>query len=282
MYISHLHALLTFVLDMVARKKTAEGPKRKSSESLGVERKKMKRITPVPLDQPSVSVAAPGSNAASPTVTKSKKESKKENGDIVKASFMPLDTTADLKSVSKREKKRKVIPVSNYADKSAVIYVGRIPHGFYEDQMRGFFSQFGDIKRLRLSRNKTTGKSKHYAFIEFESPEVAPIVAEAMHNYLLLESMLQVKVVPVDKLKPSMWVGANKTFKTIEWQKLERERHNRVRTPKEHSRHLALLVKKDQKRRKKLQAAGIDYDYPELESLIPLSSKKITFTDGDE
>lgn len=146
----------------------------------------------------------------------------------------------------------------------------------------GFFSQFGDIKRLRLSRNKTTGKSKHYAFIEFESPEVAPIVAEAMHNYLLLESMLQVKVVPVDKLKPSMWVGANKTFKTIEWQKLERERHNRVRTPKEHSRHLALLVKKDQKRRKKLQAAGIDYDYPELESLIPLSSKKITFTDGDE
>lgn len=58
--------------------------------------------------------------------------------------------------------------------------------------------------------------------------QVAPIVAEAMHNYLLFESMLQVKVVPVEKLKPSMWVGANKTFKKIEWQRLERERHNRV------------------------------------------------------
>ena len=37
-----------------------------------------------------------------------------------------------------------------------------------------------------------------------------------------------------------------------------------MRTPKEQSRHLGLLVKKDQKRRTKLQAAGIDYDYPEL------------------
>jgi nucleolar protein 15 len=204
--------------------------------------------------------------------------------DVVKAAFMPLDTAADQNLAKRAKKKSKVIPVSSAtgSGKSAVIYVGRIPHGFYEDQMRGFFSQFGDIKRLRLSRNKKTGKSKHYAFIEFESPEVAPIVAEAMHNYLLFESMLQVKVVPVEKLKPSMWVGANKPFKTIEWQKLAREKHNRVRTPKEQSRQLGLLVKKDQKRRKKLQDAGIDYDYPELKAIIPATSKKTTFTDNDD
>ena len=41
------------------------------------------------------------------------------------------------------------------------IYVGRIPHGFYEPQMRAYFSQFGEISRLRLSRNKLTGKPKH-------------------------------------------------------------------------------------------------------------------------
>jgi len=38
--------------------------------------------------------------------------------------------------------------------KTGVVYLGRIPHGFYEDQIRGFLSQFGDITRLRLSRNK--------------------------------------------------------------------------------------------------------------------------------
>lgn len=35
-----------------------------------------------------------------------------------------------------------------------VIYLGHIPHGFYEDEIRGFFSQFGTINKVRLSRSK--------------------------------------------------------------------------------------------------------------------------------
>jgi len=35
-----------------------------------------------------------------------------------------------------------------------VVYVGRIPHGFYEKEMREYFSQFGKINKLKLSRNK--------------------------------------------------------------------------------------------------------------------------------
>jgi RNA recognition motif-containing protein len=38
-----------------------------------------------------------------------------------------------------------------------VIYLGRVPHGFYEAQMKAYFSQFGDVTRLRLSRNKKVG-----------------------------------------------------------------------------------------------------------------------------
>ena len=35
-----------------------------------------------------------------------------------------------------------------------VLYIGRIPHGFYEDQMKEYFSQFGNVTRLRIARNK--------------------------------------------------------------------------------------------------------------------------------
>lgn len=35
-----------------------------------------------------------------------------------------------------------------------MIYLGRIPHGFFEAQMRAYFAQFGTVTRLRLSRNK--------------------------------------------------------------------------------------------------------------------------------
>jgi nucleolar protein 15 len=57
--------------------------------------------------------------------------------------------------------------------------------------MRAYFGQFGNVTRLRLSRNKKTGKSKHYAFVEFADAEVAKIVAETMHNYLLFGHLLQ-------------------------------------------------------------------------------------------
>ena len=42
-----------------------------------------------------------------------------------------------------------------------VIYLGHIPHGFYEDQIQGFFSQFGTVNKVRLSRSKKVGDSDH-------------------------------------------------------------------------------------------------------------------------
>ena len=52
------------------------------------------------------------------------------------------------------------------------------------------FSQFGDVSKLRLSRNKKTGRSRHYAFIEFADRHVAAVVAETMDGYLLCNKLL--------------------------------------------------------------------------------------------
>jgi hypothetical protein len=95
----------------------------------------------------------------------------------------------------------------------AVVYVGRIPHGFYEDEMRSYFSQFGDITRLRISRNKKTGASKHFGFIEFRHASVAKIAVETMHNYLLFGHLLQCKLVPQDLVHPETFKGANRKFR---------------------------------------------------------------------
>lgn len=42
-----------------------------------------------------------------------------------------------------------------------VIYLGHIPHGFYENQIQDFFSQFGTVNKVRLSRSKKVGGSDH-------------------------------------------------------------------------------------------------------------------------
>jgi nucleolar protein 15 len=79
--------------------------------------------------------------------------------------------------------------------------------------MKKYFSQFGRVTRLRLSRNKKTGASKHYAFVEFQSSEVADIVARTMDNYLLFGHILKCKFIPAEQVHPDLFKGAGERFK---------------------------------------------------------------------
>ena len=117
-------------------------------------------------------------------------------------------------------KKLKAIKATE-TDKPGVVYVGRIPHGFYEHEMRTYFSQFGDVNRLRLSRSVKTGRSKHYAFLEFKNEDVAKIVAETMDNYLMFGHILKCKAIAPGDVHESMWKGADKRFKKVPWNKIE-------------------------------------------------------------
>ncbi|MCJ1361567.1 MKI67 FHA domain-interacting nucleolar phosphoprotein [Acarospora aff. strigata] len=157
-----------------------------------------------------------------------------------------------------------------------VVYVGRIPHGFYEHEMRAYFSQFGDIRRLRLSRNRKTGQSKHYAFIEFGSSAVAKIVADTMNNYLMFGHILKCRTVPKEQIHENLWKGADKRFKKVPWSRME-------------GRKLAMgmgeagwekRIEGEKQRRKdkeeKLKAIGYDFDAPALKSVADIKGKTPT------
>ncbi|PVU89876.1 hypothetical protein BB561_005132 [Smittium simulii] len=148
------------------------------------------------------------------------------------------------------------------AQESRVVYLGRIPHGFYEPQIRGYFSQFGTILNLRLSRNKRTGKSKHYAFIEFEELDVAKIAAETMHNYLLYNRLLKCSIMPSIQLHPKLFKAANKNFKPVNFMKINAAHHNSPKSlkPQTTINNAAKRARRSEsKRNLKLVAAGIDY-----------------------
>lgn len=134
--------------------------------------------------------------------------------------------------------------------------------------MKKYFSQFGRVKRLRLSRNKKTGASKHYAFVEFQSSEVADIVARTMDNYLLFGHILKCKFVPADQVHPNLFKGAGERFKVDPRNKkagLEMERGvPRAQWEKR--------VEKEKKRRAERNVAlkemfGYEYIGPELKSV---------------
>ena len=88
---------------------------------------------------------------------------------------------------------------------SKVVYIGHLAHGFYEKEMRKFFSQFGRVVRLKLFRSKNTGNSKGYAFVEFEDKETAGVVGEALDGYYLNERRLVSHVVPSEKIHTGMF-----------------------------------------------------------------------------
>ncbi|XP_065000043.1 uncharacterized RNA-binding protein C1827.05c-like isoform X1 [Musa acuminata AAA Group] len=169
-------------------------------------------------------------------------------------------------------------PVKNTA---TVLYIGHIPHGFYEEQMEGFFKQFGKIKHLRIACNRKTGKSKHYGFIEFENPEVAKVVADEIHNYLLFEHNLQIHLIPPEHVHPKLWRGVNWRYNPLNWTKIARKQHNKERTVEEHQRMIKGILKRDEKRRNRIKAAGVEYECPDLVGLIQHAAKKIKFDEED-
>ena len=138
---------------------------------------------------------------------------------------------------------------------SRTIYLGHIPHGFYEKEMEGFFSQFGTVTNLRLSRSKRTGASKGYAFIEFGDAETAAIAAKAMDKYLMHGKQLVAHVVPPETAnRPKLFKGADKPFLKRVGGKEQRERCD--------GPNPASLKKREQKKRQRLAEQFPGYDYP--------------------
>lgn len=97
---------------------------------------------------------------------------------------------------------------------SNIIYLGHIPTGFFEKEMKRFFSQFGEILRVKLFRSSKTGGSKGYAFVEFQSAEVAGVVAETMDGYFLNERQLVCHVLSNDKVHDGLFLPPKKLKRT--------------------------------------------------------------------
>ncbi|KAM7265958.1 hypothetical protein ACFE04_003641 [Oxalis oulophora] len=229
---------------------------------ISLKKKATKKLTASASKSASKLTSSSAAAAASASLTKKDKPTPND--------FLPLEGGAAA---------RKLVVEKPLETKATVCYVGRIPHGFYEEQMTAFFSQFGPVKRLRVARNKKTGKSKHFGFIEFEYPETAQVVAECMQDYLLAEHVLKVHLIAPENVHSKIWKGFNYKHTPIDYVQIERKNLSKERTMEEYQKLVGKIVKRDQKRRKRIAAAGIDYECPEIVGSIQPASKKIKFDD---
>jgi len=196
----------------------------------------------------------------SPKTTKGKKTDMqsqiKEEGDILQEIALTSD--------QQEEFKKKIAAVRNRSGNEAkpgVVYLGRIPHGFYELQMKGYFSQFGTVNKIRIARSKRTGKIKGYAFIEFAHEEVAKIVADSMKNYLMFHRLLRCEFVPEDKVHPETFKGHDRPFSKPKAHIVSNQRHNSVKSAGKLKSNNNRLKKKLGKKLQKIADMGINYEF---------------------
>lgn len=148
-----------------------------------------------------------------------------------------------------------------------VIYIGRIPHGFYEHEMRQYFSQFGPITKLRLSRNKRTGASKHFAFIEFAESTTAEIVSKTMNNYLLFGHILKCRTISKEQVHDDLFKGANRRFKKVPWNKIVGMKLEKPLAEAVWEKKVAREQSKRARKADKLKALGYEFDVPGLKDV---------------
>jgi len=144
---------------------------------------------------------------------------------------------------------------------AGAIKISRIPYGFFEKEMWGYFSQFGRVLRLKLFRSRKTGNSKGFAFVQFAYESVAKIVTETMNNYLMFDKLLKCKFIPESEIQPSMF----KDWRRVMIPKLGEMRHTRkVNSPKDEyheAKARCRLYTKLVKRNQKCKQLGINYQF---------------------
>lgn len=155
--------------------------------------------------------------------------------------------------VQNKKKQKKDSQSSQINTASDTIYLGHVPSGFYEKEIKSFFNQFGDVRRVKLFRSEKTGASKGYAFIQFVSSDIPPIVAEAIHGYFLSDRQLVCNVVPTSKCHEGMFLPPQKKEVT---EKVSDESTSEMKAEKR-IRRITRLQKTKMNRLKEL---GIDFD----------------------
>jgi RNA recognition motif-containing protein len=111
-----------------------------------------------------------------------------------------------------------------------VVYLGHIPHGFLEEQIKSYFSQYGEVLGVKVARSRATARSKGYAFVQFKYPEVAEIVSDTMNGYLLMGKVLVSNVLPATHKNPFCYATSGK-YRFINWKHLFIQQNKQVPLP---------------------------------------------------
>lgn len=77
------------------------------------------------------------------------------------------------------------------------LYVGNLTYETTETDLRGLFSEFGEVESVNLITDRETGRSKGFAFVEMATQEAADQARQKLNN-----TMLNNRALKIDEARP--------------------------------------------------------------------------------
>lgn len=82
------------------------------------------------------------------------------------------------------------------------IYVGQLPYSVTEDELREMFTEFGEVASMNLIKDRFSGQSKGFGFVEMPNNSEADTAIKALNKSMLKGREIKVNQAEV-KRKPT-------------------------------------------------------------------------------
>ena len=173
------------------------------------------------------------------------------------------------------EKTQAVVDNLSTPSNKTAIYVGHLPWGFGDVEIKKYFQQFGEITRIIVPKSSKSGRSVGYAFIEFKEQETAEVAAKTMNNYLLFDKILTCNVVEDKSKYDRMFLKWKKKFKFNDKRKerlIKQQKH--PKTKEEVKAKIQIMLNREEKKKEKYKELGIEYSFNGFKEIIDEYKKK--------
>ncbi len=74
------------------------------------------------------------------------------------------------------------------------VYIGNLPYGATEDDLAGLFGQCGSVTSVSIIKDRDTGRSKGFGFVEFDNQQSVNDAVEKLNGYDLGGRQIRVNV----------------------------------------------------------------------------------------
>jgi len=83
------------------------------------------------------------------------------------------------------------------------IYVGQLPYSVTEDELREIFAEFGAVESLNLIKDRFSGQSKGFGFVDMPNNSEADTAIKALNKSMLKGREIKVNQAEQKRSKPT-------------------------------------------------------------------------------